>query len=644
MRRIQLLSYKMEKNKRSHPVNELNETRNAGHLRLIKQNENLLSLIICFNQFSIHRRNDRFLSLVTCFITLLLSMTLVSLCPTFSFAQIQFEDVSESSGISRWGDSFGASWGDFNGDGWPDLWVSNHCQEPALFLSNKDGTFTEVTNRVKNYDKFEQHGAAWADFDNDGDEDLIQIVGGGLEKGNYPNQFFINDKGFLYNKAVEYGLDYLLGRGRTPLWFDWNSDGYLDVFVSNINRTDGSTAPSALFTRHVNYFSNDTDLTVEAGLSSQFTQLFIPNFKSRPTIVVGGEDYYPLRVYQYDNLPFNDITDTIGFPRTTNVSDAAIADFNNDLFNDFFLVTAPWGSIQKDRLLIQTSRGFQDTTAAAGIDKSTSCWSVAAADFDNDMDIDLYLVCSGIHCNTPDILYENLGNGTFKEVPAAGGAEGSSYGRGDSVATADYNNDGFVDLFVTNQRDVFDKENGHNQLFRNVGNSNHWIEIELEGVISNRDGIGAVLLASSGGITQMRVQDGGIHRYSQNHQRIHFGLAKNRLVEKLIIQWPSGIVQEIDNIRADQIIRVVELDFTGSATSGTQSIEVDFTSNKRGHYKPIRYEWDFDNNGTIDSTVQYPSHTYNTLGIYTVKLKVTDFDGKIYTSIREGYIKLQNVK
>jgi len=424
--------------------------------------DNLLSSTIYFSGFFIPKREDGFLSLVTCFIALLSIMILVSLWPSFSYAQIRFEDVSESAGISRWGDSFGASWGDFNGDGWPDLWVGNHCQEPSLYLNNADSTFTEITDRVKYDSGFEQHGAAWADFDNDGDQDLIQIVGGGLERGIYPNQFFINSGGFLQDKATDYGLDYPLGRGRTPLWFDWNSDGYLDVLISNLNRMDGKKAPSVLFTQHVNSFINDNGLTLGTELSSQFAQLFIPDSKSRPTIVVAGEDYYPLRVYQYGNLTFHDITETRGFPGTTNVSDAAIADFNNDLLNDFFLVTAPWGSIQKDRLLIQTSRGFRDTTVAAGIDKSTSCWSVSAADFDNDMDIDLYLVCSGLHCNTPNILYEKLGKGTFKEVSASGGAEGSSYGRGDSVATANYNNDGFVDLFITNRRDSMDYENSHN--------------------------------------------------------------------------------------------------------------------------------------------------------------------------------------
>jgi hypothetical protein len=576
-----------------------------------------------------------------CSIILFVIMIIAVLRPQFSFAQIQFQDVSKAAGIFRWGDSFGASWGDFNGDGWPDLWVGNHCQEPSLYINNTDGTFAEGTDRVKYYSAFEQHGAAWADFDNDGDQDLIQIVGGGREKGIYPNQFFINSSCSLQNKAIEYGLDYSLGRGRTPLWFDWNLDGYLDVFVTNLNRTNGKSAPSVLFTQSDNFFNNNNGSAIETGLNSQFGQLFVRDFQSSPAIIVAGEDHYPLRIYQYNDLLFHDITDTIGLPISSDVSDVAIADFDNDQLNDFFLITTRWGSTQKDRLFIQTSESFQDTTAAAGLDKTTSCWSVATADFDNDMDMDLYLVCSGVHCNTPNILYENLGHGNFKEVASAGGAIGSSYGKGESIAVADYNNDGFVDLFVTNGRDAFDEENGHNQLFRNSGNSNHWIEIDLVGVASNRDAIGAILLASTSGVIQLRVQDGGTHRYAQNHQRIHFGVAKNTLLEKLTINWPSRIVQEINNISVDQIIRITELDINGSVTMGVSPLQVNFTCNKKSRYKPVRYEWDFDNDGIIDSTIQNPSYIYIKPAVYTVKLKITDFDGRTYTSIREDYIKLK---
>jgi hypothetical protein len=126
------------------------------------------------------------------------------------------------------------------------------------------------------------------------------------------------------------------------------------------------------------------------------------------------------------------------------------------------------------------------------------------------------------------------------------------------VASADYDEDGFVDLFVTNGLGYVPFDNGPDQLFRNLGNSNNWLEIDLEGIQSNRDGIGAHLFMTAAGITQFREQVGGMHAKSQNYQRIHFGLAQNESVDNLIVAWPSGIRQEITNIPANQIIRVVE--------------------------------------------------------------------------------------
>ncbi|WP_200347825.1 CRTAC1 family protein [Halochromatium glycolicum] len=212
-----------------------------------------------------------------------------------------------------------------------------------------------------------------------------------------------------------------------------------------------------------------------------------------------------------------------------------------------------------DRLLLQTDEGFTEATTDAGLDWPTSCNSVIAADFDNDMDLDLYLVCLSPLENRPNILYENLGDGTFVEVPGAGGAAGSSVGRGDGAAAADYDRDGFIDLFVTNGwHGPAPYNEGPHQLFRNLGNANHWLEIDLEGTRSNRDGIGAQVLATAGGVTQVRDQNAGIHQFNQDHQRLHFGLGPNVRVDELVIHWPSGIEQRLAEIPADQIIRIAE--------------------------------------------------------------------------------------
>ena len=209
-------------------------------------------------------------------------------------------------------------------------------------------------------------------------------------------------------------------------------------------------------------------------------------------------------------------------------------------------------------LLLRRGEQFVSQTLSREVAVPTACHSVVAGDFDNDMDVDLYLVCAGTVENLPNRLYENDGKGNLILVPDAGGAAGSKLGRGDVVATADYDHDGFLDLFVTNGTGLEPFGNGPHQLFRNRGNGNHWLAIDLEGVVSNRDGIGASVELEAGGVVQRREQRGGMHGYAQNHQRIHFGLADNTKVNWLKVRWPSGRAQQITDVQTDQIVRIRE--------------------------------------------------------------------------------------
>lgn len=637
-------------------------------------------------------------------------------------AEISFEETTQAANITHAGQTYGASWGDFNGDGWPDLWVGNHDSKPTLYLNTRDGRFEDIIDKVWAADPHaDTHGAAWADFDNDGDQDLTEVVGalknidGTFCFGCGLNHLFLNEGGHLVESARKYGLA-ATGFARTPLWFDADRDGRLDLVV--VNTRQGASESSWLFHQqgnHVFQKANDefgfrddrwsrrdeylglvrNALRFRFGPIShlnqhkhlEFAQLADLSGAEDPSLVLFTS---PTRVFSIADVPFTDNTALAGFPGLDNISDAAIADFDGDGMTDIYLTIGPWLAsdviqtgtnsikgtltsnktdaprsvvfrtqgrldvrIYPDFLDLSTvfigsqglhpdSRAFTlspDDPAAAGpqhpgIEKKggmsitydvesnqwtvsnisnamfldfiiksthpiegltwqgfqpfretgvdallmrreyafvqqpllgaagsdTACHSVTAGDFDNDMDVDLYLVCSGAVDNRPNRLLENDGKGNFQLVPHAGGAAGSKLGRGDVVAAADYDRDGFLDLFVTNGMDPTSPfvADGPHQLFRNAGNANHWLEIDLEGVQSNRDGIGATVTAEAGGITQMRKQSGGTHRIAQNFQRLHFGLGANPRADKITIRWPSGIQQVLNNVAADRIHRIRE--------------------------------------------------------------------------------------
>ncbi len=216
-------------------------------------------------------------------------------------------------------------------------------------------------------------------------------------------------------------------------------------------------------------------------------------------------------------------------------------------------------------LLMNRNGTYVDQTVAAHLDAKIQCGSVTAGDFDNDMYVDLYLACRTGASNIANILYHNNGNGTFTAIPNAGGAEGvmglaiaDGAGTADSAVSGDYDEDGFLDLFVTNGFNLQPRYiGGPNQLFHNNRNGNHWIELDLIGVNSDRDATGARVYATALGVTQLRVQDGRYHRWSQDSKRIHFGLASAGNVS-LTIKWPGGATQTFPNVAANKMYKVTE--------------------------------------------------------------------------------------
>ncbi|EDX85499.1 type I secretion target GGXGXDXXX repeat protein domain protein [Synechococcus sp. PCC 7335] len=473
-----------------------------------------------------------------------------------------FEEVTKIAGDFSRGRSYGAgAWGDINKDGYPDLWVGGHFG-PAekiynrnLFLNKRDGTFIDIVEDVFLVEelKGDFHGSAWADFDNDGDQDLIVLSGGENAGTNHPpdsspNRLFVNHKGVLRDQASELGIAYDSAKAQVPIWLDFNNDGWLDLFHGSTRRPDGLNPTTIFQQTHSGFNDVGTDL-----LPEQITQatvklgaLATPSKNSGLDLILTGGIKTILNA-----------STTASFAKRSpsllrGSTDVAIADFNGDLLMDIYVSRA-----KEDRLSINTKQGLEDITLDSGISSAlnTGAVSVVSGDFDNDMDIDIYVVRARDKKNAPNVLYDNQGDGTFIPVANSGGAAGTTFGDGDAATTADYNLDGFIDLFVTNgARAGF----GPQQLFRNQGNKNNWLQIDLEGVISSRDGIGAQVYVTTGEITQRRDQMGGFHRWSQDHQRLHFGLAKNNQVDRIEIHWPSGTIQQLDNISANQILKVRE--------------------------------------------------------------------------------------
>lgn len=210
--------------------------------------------------------------------------------------------------------------------------------------------------------------------------------------------------------------------------------------------------------------------------------------------------------------------------------------------------------------------GYANLTVQNGIPSWLRGRSVVAADFDNDMDLDLYVERSTQSSNLDNVMLENLGGGKFASVPA-GVAAGSPDGIGDSVATLDYDRDGRVDLVLVNGLGSAFRlpsspgafaDDGQTQLLRNVTtNANHWLGIQLVGTASNRDGIGARIEVIAGGVKQVREHGGGMHRHAQNHG-IHFGLGPNAAAKHVIVDWPSGQRTVVRGVAADQYLTIVE--------------------------------------------------------------------------------------
>ena len=261
--------------------------------------------------------------------------------------------VGGNPAIDSPGETWGTAWGDYNGDGYPDLWLGKHQYTPtALYRNNGDGTFTNVIgtavlNAAAHYTD-DTHGAAWADFDNDGDQDLIEVCGAGTGEGatapeisdEWRNNLFVNSGGLLIEDAQGYGIDYPRARSRTPLWVDFDRDGTLDIVIAAL-QTLPEHYPSAVFRQTPAGF---VDATAEVGFAAGSCQNAMQAHlgPGGEHAVVCGDTSQIGAIYDISSTPFADLRSTVGnaiyngFP-----FDLAIGDFDGDLVPDVFAGVAP---------------------------------------------------------------------------------------------------------------------------------------------------------------------------------------------------------------------------------------------------------------------------------------------------------------
>lgn len=432
-----------------------------------------------------------------------------------------FEDVTKKAGVGGPSYSMGVTAGDFNNDGYPDIYVSNYGPN-LLYKNNGNGTFTDVTKRAKvGGGKECSVGVVWLDFDNDGLLDLYV--------GNYLNfdpeyKYYYTPDGFPGPLAYDSQADILYrnngngtfedvtkkmgiidvdGRAMGVGAADYDDDGFVDIYVANDHTVN--------YLWHNNQGKGFTDNGTMSGTG--FSQ--------------AGEATVSMSV--------------------------DFADYNADEKLDMFISDDNYCALYEN-----LGNGlFSDNSYASGIAMASGQfvgWSSSFLDYDNDGDADIFKTNGELKhlYGQEDQLFENVGNGKFKDVSVEKGEYFRKEYVGRGACLGDYDNDGDIDIYIVNL-------NSPGMFLRNnKGNQNNWLTLNLVGNTSNRDGIGARIKLMAGGEVQTAHKKSTSGYLSQNDSRIHFGLMNNDVVEKIEIKWPSGKFQILENTKANQILTVKE--------------------------------------------------------------------------------------
>ena len=499
--------------------------------------------------------------------------------PLHSIVDSSWDDITTSLTAGTGHENHrGSAWCDYNNDGLLDLYathfgVHNGSNEyfgsPNQLLKNiGNGEFEEVTTEISGVGSDLSHHSAWADIDNDGLPDLF--VGQSTNFGQDQNHLLHQDAVGIFSDITNgnpLAMYWLSPRG--VAWQDVNLDGYVDLYVTNSG--GDSRKKRLMLNQGDNTFILDEVGSLEGewleGRGAAWTD-FNNDGLADIYVVAGAEDHSD-EVYRRNMLfknngdgSWSNIANPAGVADVGHGRGCAWGDINNDGYMDL-IVGNQVGSDHpgNNKLYLNNSdETFTDISESSGISVNQRTRCVSMADYNNDGFLDLYVVTFGT--STPlNQLFHNNGDLTFTDV--AGGTPMTAPNNGNSASWADFDNDGWIDIYTVGGSPTAPGA-GHNRLIRNTNhNGNHWIEFELCGTVSNRSAIGARVLishrdANNELVNQMREVQSGNGYNSQHMFRAHFGIGESDVIEELTIIWPSGTVQITTSLEADQIIRVVE--------------------------------------------------------------------------------------
>ncbi|MSR83229.1 MAG: CRTAC1 family protein [Candidatus Latescibacteria bacterium] len=492
----------------------------------------------------------------------------------------------------------GVAFLDYDNDGLLDLFLVNGGRLPglstaplasdALYRNTGDGKFVDVTAQSGTADTSYGMGVAVGDYDNDGDADLYVA--------NYGSNVLLRNEGngCFRDFTGQAGVGDR-GWGSSVAFADVDQDGNLDLYVCNYldypvqdplacfigNTAERLYCDPRKFPGQVDRFYHNRGATQGWSFEDWTEKMGLANTQGKELGVVFGDydldgdmdlylanDMAPNALWRNDGSRFTGQ----GLASGTSLSldgkvqagmGVEMGDVDGDGRPELFVTNFQWES---NSLYRNLGNGFfADVAVESGLHKISFPYlgfGTGFFDCDNDGDLDIFVANGHVYDNVENVdpaafypqrnqLLLNQGEGHFTEATDAGpGLELVEVSRG--VALGDYDNDGDVDIALTNS-------NSRAVLLRNDGgNSRHWLGIWLRGRRSNFDGVGAQVAVEAGGKRQTRQVHGGGSYLSAHELRLHFGLGDGALAERVEVRWPGGTIQELRNVRADQYLLIEE--------------------------------------------------------------------------------------